>query len=182
MNAQNRAVRKVPGLLVLLALSGCVPDEEPVPQEMSITMEEAREFQNRALKQFADFVPSEAILADDGPVPKMSALNCERGGSVGSSYSETGAMLPGGQEIEVRIGTNLDAVLLDIHETYALEKGWESTWYEDESGRELALISPDGYKFFLAFSPAPTGGSELDLSSFSPCLAVPADFTLFDEY
>ena len=155
-----------------------------MPLQAEITLQEAREFQNATLTDLGHFVESDAVIGGmQSPIPKMAGLTCDWASGATVSSEHSGVLLPGGYDIEVAPATDLDEVRSEIQKTYAALSGWETEWNENDGDRELLIISPQQYKFYLsAYVVAASGNLRLDISSFSPCLKAPEGFTLFDEY
>ncbi|MCA0378260.1 MAG: hypothetical protein LCH36_02305 [Actinobacteria bacterium] len=152
---------------------------EPTPP--TITLEEAREFQNGVLLDLAEYLPDGSVVGGfEAPIPKMHGMTCDWArGSLASPAS--GVFLPGGYDLKVSSDVDLDKVREEIRLAY-VNQGWEALWEEPGEYQDLNLASPDGYEFFLGVRVVDSETSEFVMSSFSPCLKAPEGFTLFDEY
>lgn len=170
---------------IALMVSGCAGrGDAPAPQPSEITLQEARMFQNKTLLDLGGYVETEAIIGGmQGPIPRMAGLSCDWAAGPSADAEISGILLPGGYDIEVASGTDLDAVRSEIEKTYSAVGGWETKWSEHDGDRELLLVSPEKYEFYLsAYVVGASGNLRLDISSFSPCLQAPEGFTLSDEY
>lgn len=169
-------------LILLTAAVGCsAASDSVVVRPSTITLEEARKYQNQVLLDLADYLPEGSVTGGfEAPIEKMKGLTCDW--SKGSSASpHSGVLLPGGYDLKVSSAIDLDQVREQIRKDY-LEKGWEAFWDKPGKYQDLNLISPEGYKFFLGVRLIGADTSELVISSFSPCLKAPEGFSLFDEY
>jgi len=158
------------------------PDEGSGSAPAELTLTEAREYQNRVLEELAAFVPPEVVVRNNGPIEKMKGMRCDWYKGTRSAGADAGVMLPGGQYVGVKPGTDLDAVREAMAEHYRTEPGWEVNWEQHEGWRTLALDSPDGYGFYVSAYRVDSADPELGMSSFSPCMKAPEGFTLFDKY
>ena len=172
------------GLLLFLAAGCATPPEIPAPPKTQITLQEARSFQNKILADMGSYVEQEAVIGGmQSPIPRMAGLTCDWAAGSGGSDDISGVFLPGGYDLEVASGTDLDIVRSEIQETYAALSGWETVWTDNDGDRELLVMSPQEYKFYLsAYVVGANGNLRLDISSFSPCLEAPEGFSLFDKY
>lgn len=174
-------------LLLLAFLAAVLPscsasEEVPVTEPPAITLSEARRVQNHALLELAAYLPTEAVVGGmDAPIPQMNGMTCDWADNEPTGATEVGIFLPGGYDLEVSSEVDLRQVLKQIQEDY-LEKGWQAYWDEPGEGNSMNLISPDGYEFFLTALPLKGPSQKLRMSSFSPCIQAPEDFTLFDKY
>lgn len=168
---------------ILIGMSACSASEKETAVEPSrITLSEAREFQNSVLLDLATYVPADSLIGGmDAPLPEMSGMTCDWARKGGAASSESGVFLPGGYDIEVSSDVDLAEVLDQIRLDY-LEKGWEAHEGSSKGRKSVRLASPEGYEFFLTALSIKDGSLKLVMNSFSPCVKVPENFSLFDRY
>ena len=105
----------------------------------------------------------------------MSARWC---GSPDSSL----VFLPGGYDVYVPIGTDLDSVLEQVLIDYGAKPGWSATSAGEGGERVIELFSPQGYNYFVEYYPVSERNLVYSVSSFSPCISEPDDFDIFERY
>lgn len=171
--------------MVLMGTVACSSNSfAEVEARSDITLQEARKYQNRVLSELGGYVPPEFVVGGmSAPIEQMPPMSCDWMDGAGASAEKSGVFLPGGYDLEVSLETDLDEIRDRIRNDYD-DDGWEATW-ENRSradSRTLQLLSPNGYSFYLSSITTKSGVRKLLMSSFSPCIKAPADFSMFEQY
>ncbi|MGW9021676.1 hypothetical protein ACWGOE_09360 [Leucobacter chromiiresistens] len=170
-----------------LVTSGCVvqkPDPEPI---LPLTFPEVRTIQNEQLEEFAALIPAEQIVDRWGPIEATAGMSCDTdlGGRKPYFQEETGTrMLYGG--IDLYLSDSADvAAILDQFAASTSGLDWKVAAADGthEAQADLVLESPDGFSYYVRFSPNTVDGkNNLSINSFGPCVIPPKDFNPHGEY
>ncbi len=167
---------------VFFGLSACA-EEKPVEERPTITLGDARTFQNDVLIEFMTFVPSNMIVGGmSEPIPRMRAMPCNWTKGSNVSWEKSGVFLPGGYDVELSLDSDASQVLDAVQQNYEARSGWAVSSSGEAGERVLNLVSADGYEFYLEYYPIDDGMLLFSISSFSPCLEAPDDFDIFEDY
>ncbi len=159
------------------------PDPEPI---LPLTFPEVRKIQNEQLEEFAALIPAEQIGGRWGPVEATAGLSCDTdlGGRKPYFQEETGTrMLYGG--IDLYLSDSADvAAILDQFAASTCGLDWTVAAADgtNEAQADLVLESPDGFSYYIRFSPNTRIQNQLSIRSFGPCVIPPKDFNPHGEY
>jgi hypothetical protein len=188
MRSLRRVTCAAAVLLLALMTAACAPNRSTMTQSSglsSITLSEARAYQNDVLFDLISFVPTDVVTGGmSGPIDRMHAMTCDW--SERPAEKLTGSaeeiFLPGGYDVEVASDISVDALFDEVQAAYAERPGWEVSSTGESRERVVALVSPEGYTFYLeSYTPTATT-LRVSASSFSPCFSAPTGFDRFETY
>ncbi len=176
-------------VLVFSALTapGCAVQQKSDPEPISsLTFPEVRKIQNEQLEDFAALVPAEKIVERRGPIEATAGMSCDTdlGGRTPYLQEATGTrMLTGGIYLYLTDSADAAAILDQFAASKSgLDWGVAAADGTNEAQADLVLESPDGFSYYIRFSPNTRIQNQLSIRSYGPCVVPPKDFNPHGKY
>jgi hypothetical protein len=153
------------GVLAVLMLAGCVgcsPQNGDDPVDESLTWEQAKAATQTVSREIAELVP-EAVIVDIVERETGSLFSCDE-----SSHRWKGVTT-----VTVTPGTNIDAIVRDIENSFSDDSRFEISTRTDSGGAyELHLTSPSSAEGYLV---GELGEDTIQIDGGSACFILPDD-------
>ncbi|MGW9021677.1 hypothetical protein ACWGOE_09365 [Leucobacter chromiiresistens] len=170
-----------------LIAPGCAVQKPTNPEPISpLTFPEVRRIQNEQLKDFAALIPAEKIVERRGPIEATAGMSCDTdlGGRTPYFQEPTGTrMLTGGIYLYLSDSADVAAILDQFAaSTSGLDWGVAAANGTNEAQADLVLESPDGFSYYVRFSPNTRIQNQLSIRSYGPCVIPPEGFNPHGKY
>ncbi|KTR86026.1 hypothetical protein NS354_06680 [Leucobacter chromiiresistens] len=170
-----------------LVASGCAAQEPTHAEPISpLTFPEVRKIQNEQLEEFAALIPAEQIVDRWGPIEATMGMSCDTdlGGRTPYFQEATGTrMLTGGIYLYLTDSADAAAILDQFAASKSgLDWGVAAADGTNEAQADLVLESPDGFSYYIRFSPNTRIQNQLSIRSYGPCVIPPKDFNPHGKY